>query len=415
MDQLPRSSGVQLHITSLPGGRLGREAYGFVDWLHAAGQSWWQLLPLGPPDRHNSPYKAHSAFAAWPALLGSPRAGVTRGELADFRRRQEFWIPGWERYAGSGAVEDQIRFDREWASLRAYAQERGIRLLGDVAIYVAPGSADHRAYPKLFQRGLVAGVPPDSFSETGQLWGNPLYDWAAIKRRRYDWWVQRLRRALELFDVARLDHFRGFVSYWAVPSRSKTASPGRWRRGPGRALFDVVKRELGGLPFVAEDLGVITEPVRRLRDSLALPGMIVLQLGFEPRERSSPHRFENHEEHRFIYTGTHDHDTARGWLEPLDERRRKGVLAVLAERGIALESEPWWALIRLAFASPARVAMVQAQDVLGLRSAARMNDPGHPRRANWRWRLPSGALTPALAARLREVTEEAGRLRAAPR
>lgn len=414
-----RSSGVQLHITSLPGGRLGRAAYAFVDWLQAAGQSWWQLLPLGPPDRYRSPYKAHSAFAAAPGLLGSPRARVSRGEITNFRERQSFWIAGWERYAGCGAIEDQVRFEREWAALRAYAAERDIRLLGDVAIYVAPSSADHRAYPELFQRGVVAGVPPDSFSATGQLWGNPLYDWSALRGRRYDWWVQRLRRTLELFDGARLDHFRGFVSYWAVPSRSRTALPGRWRGGPGRALFDVVAGELGGLPFVAEDLGVITEPVRRLRDSLSLPGMIVLQLGFAPRERSSPHRPENHEEQRFVYTGTHDHDTARGWFQSLDERQRRAVERTLSERGLvkrgiggrgaAGDSEPWWALIRLALSSPARVAMVQAQDVLGLGSEARMNDPGHPRRANWRWQLSPGALTRSLASRLREATEEAGR------
>ncbi len=405
-----RSSGVQLHITSLPGGRLGRAAYAFVDWLHAAGQSWWQLLPLGPPDRRRSPYKAHSAFAAWPGLLGSPRARVSRAEIADFRERQRYWISGWERYAGDGAVEDQVRFDREWAAVRAYADERDIRLLGDVAIYVAPSSADHLLYPDLFQRGVVAGVPPDSFSATGQLWGNPLYDWSALRRRRYDWWVQRLRRTLELFDVARLDHFRGFVSYWAVPEDSRTALPGRWRRGPGSALFEAVTRELGALPFVAEDLGVITPPVRRLRDSLSLPGMLVLQLGFAPRDRSSPHRPENHQQHRFVYTGTHDHDTARGWYESLDKQQTRAVQAALSEHGIAVSSEPWWALIRLALSSPARVAMVQAQDVLGLGSDARMNDPGRPRRPNWRWQLPAGALTRKLAARLREATEEAGRL-----
>ncbi len=405
----PRSSGVQLHITSLPGGRLGRAAYAFVDWLHEAGQTWWQLLPLGPPDRRSSPYKAHSAFAAWPGLLGSPRARVSRSETADFCERQSFWISGWERYAGRGAVEDQVRFDREWAALRGYAQERGIKLLGDVAIYVAPGSADHRAYPDLFQRGVVAGVPPDSFSAMGQLWGNPIYDWAGLRRRDYDWWVQRLRRTLELFDSVRLDHFRGFVAYWAVPSGSRTALPGRWRRGPGRELFDAAASKLGGLPFVAEDLGVITEPVRRLRDSLSLPGMIVLQLGFAPRERSSPHRPENHDEQRFVYTGTHDHDTARGWFESLADGDRRRALRAMAERGIAAGAEPWWALIRLAFSSPARVAMVQAQDVLGLGSEARMNDPGHPRRANWRWQLPPRALSRGLAARLRETTEEAGR------
>jgi 4-alpha-glucanotransferase len=403
VEDLPRSSGVQLHITSLPGGRLGREAYRFVDWLADAGQSWWQTLPLGPPDRRGSAYKARSAFAAWPGFLGAPRARVSRAEASDFRERQAYWIRGWERF---GAVEDQVRFEREWGALQRYAAERGVRMLGDVAFYVAPGSADQRAHPELFERDAVAGVPPDAFSASGQLWGNPLYDWPELRRTRYRWWVERLRRSLELFDIVRLDHFRGFVAYWAVPAGETTARGGRWRRGPGRDLFDAIAQEFGGLPFVAEDLGVITPSVRRLRDELRLPGMLVLQFGFEPHAPLSPHRPENHVERRFVYTGTHDHDTARGWYESLDPPRRR-----LAARYGVSGPEPWWALIGVAFASPARVAMVQAQDVLGLGSDARMNDPGRPqRRRNWRWRLETRALTPALAARLREATEAAGRL-----
>jgi 4-alpha-glucanotransferase len=404
-----RSSGVQLHLTSLPGGRLGSEAYAFVDWLVAAGQSWWQLLPLGPPDRYRSPYKARSAFAAWPGLLAAPRASVSAAEVADFRERQRFWIGDWERFAGRGAVADQVRFEREWSALRAYGAERGVRILGDVAIYVAPGSADHKAHPELFQEGLVAGVPPDAYSSTGQLWGNPLYYWPALRRRHYGWWVARLRRTLELYDVARIDHFRGFVSYWAVPSGARTAIGGRWKRGPGRALFDAVGRELGSLPFVAEDLGVITPAVEKLRDDLGLPGMLVLQFGFDADDPGSPHRLENHVENRVVYTGTHDHDTARGWYESLDPATRSLVDQSARAHGVDGDREPWWRLIRLAFESPARVAMIQAQDVLGLGSEARMNQPGRARHA-WRWQMEAGALTPPLARRLREVTEAAGRL-----
>jgi 4-alpha-glucanotransferase len=403
VDDLPRSSGIQLHITSLPSGRLGRDAFRFIDWLAGAGQSWWQLLPLGPPDRRGSPYKSRSAFAAWSGLLANPRARVSHAEISDFRERQGYWVRGWERF---GAVEDQVRFEREWSAVRSYAAERAVRLLGDVAFYVAPRSADQRTHPDLFQPGAVAGVPPDAFSESGQLWGNPLYDWGAVRRDGYRWWVERLRRTLELFDVVRLDHFRGFVAYWAVPKGEPTALHGRWRRGPGLDLFDAVGRGLGRLPFVAEDLGLITPAVQRLRDELRLPGMLVLQFGFEPHAPLSVHRPANHVERRFVYTGTHDHDTARGWYESLDPARRR-----LAARHGVSGAEPWWALIRLAFSSPARVAMIQAQDVLGLDSEARMNDPGRPRRrANWRWRLPAGALTRALAVRLRDATEEAGRL-----
>jgi 4-alpha-glucanotransferase len=406
----PRTSGLQLHITSLPGGRLGRAAYRFVDWLAAAGQSWWQVLPLGPPDRYRSPYKSSSAFAAWKGLLAEPRAPVTAAEVAAFRERQEYWIGDWERFAGRGAIEDQVRFDREWGALRAYGAERGVRIMGDVAIYVSPGSADHRFHPELFQSGFVAGAPPDAYARTGQLWGNPLYDWPAVRHRRYRWWVERIRRTLELFDRARIDHFRGFVAYWAVPAGARTAVHGSWRRGPGIALFRTLERELGPhLPLVAEDLGVITPPVERLRDELGFPGMLVLEFGMDPDEPASPHRPENHTANRVVYTSTHDQDTVRGWLESLPPGQRAFVDAELASRGFTDRRRPWWGMIRLAFASPARTAMIQAQDVLGLGSEARMNKPGNAR-GSWEWQMKSGALTQALARRLREATEEAGRL-----
>jgi 4-alpha-glucanotransferase len=405
-----RSSGVQLHITSLPGGRLGAEAYKFLDWLAAAGQSWWQVLPLGPPDRFRSPYKSRSAFAAWPGLLADPRASVSRAEIAEFRERQSFWISDWERFSPAGAVADQVRFDREWGALRRYGAERGIRIMGDVAIYVSPGSADHRAHPWMFREGYVAGAPPDAYAVQGQLWGNPLYDWPALQRRGYRWWVERVRRTLELFDIARIDHFRGFVAYWAVPAGARDARGGTWRRGPGRAVFDALHRGLGpGLPLVAEDLGVITPAVERLRDELGLPGMLVIQFGLDPDQPRSPHRPENHVANRIVYTATHDQDTARGWLESLDADHRAFVDDVLAGHGLVDARRPWWGLIRLAFSSPARVAMLQAQDVLGLGSEARMNDPGRAG-GSWRWQMSRGALTPALGRRLREVTEESARL-----
>jgi 4-alpha-glucanotransferase len=408
MIELTRSSGVLLHVTSLPGGRLGPEAFRFVDWLAAAGQSWWQVLPLGPPDRYGSPYKARSAFAASPALLADPRAPVSRSEEIEFRERNAWWVEDWGRFGGRDALVNQVRFDREWRGLRRYALDRGVRLVGDISIYVAPGSADHRAHPELFQEGLIAGAPPDAFSASGQLWGNPLYDWPAMSRRRYRWWVHRLRRTLELFDLARIDHFRGFVAYWAVPAGSRTARAGRWKRGPGRAVFDAAAHALGPLSLIAEDLGVITPAVERLRDELGLPGMLVLQFGFDPGDPGSPHRLENHLENRIVYTGTHDHDTLRGWYEGLAPAVRDSVDAALRARGL-MERQRWWGLIRFALISPARLAFVQAQDVLGLGSEARMNSPARAS-GNWHWRMERGALTPALARRLREATEAAGRL-----
>jgi 4-alpha-glucanotransferase len=412
MSNLPRSSGVQLHITSLPGGTLGPEAYRFVDWLAAAGQTWWQVLPLGPPDRHHSPYKSRSAFAAWPGLLSDRRAPVSAAEVSEFRERNRWWVEDWERFAGRGAVADQVRFQREWDALRGYARDRQIRMFGDLAIYVAPASADHRAHPELFQEGWVAGAPPDAFSSRGQLWGNPLYDWPALRRRRYRWWVHRVARSLALFDLVRIDHFRGFVSYWAVPEHARTARSGHWKRGPGQAVFGAVAAELGlgsALPFVAEDLGVITPPVEKLRDELGLPGMLVLQFGFDPSDPRSPHRPENHVQQRVVYTGTHDHDTARGWWKSIGAPERRLVTESAAGRGISLGRQPWWGLIRLALSSPARLAMMQVQDILGLGSEARMNNPSRAG-GSWRWRMAPGALTPALARRLREATEETGRV-----
>jgi 4-alpha-glucanotransferase len=405
-DEHVRTAGVQLHPTSLPSGRLGDDAYAFVDWLAAAGQSWWQTLPLGPPDRYGSPYKARSAFAAWPGLLADPKAPVREDEAEAFRARESYWIDGWMRFGGGRpALLDQVRFDREWGALRAYAAERGVRLIGDVPIYVAPRGADHRTWPELFRAGLQAGVPPDAFTAKGQLWGNPLFDWPALQRRGYRWWVERLRRTFAMVDMTRIDHFRGFVAYWAVPDGARDAIGGRWMRGPGAALFHAARRELGDLDVIAEDLGVITEPVTRLRRSLGFPGMVVLQFGFgDPR---SPHHPDNHEEHSVVYTGTHDHDTARGWWASSPDPARAAAHGAFIRAEVE-DDDPWWSLIRLAHRSPARLAMVQLQDVLGLGSEGRMNVPGTAT-GSWRWRMEPGALTDELAARLRASTQDGGR------
>jgi 4-alpha-glucanotransferase len=397
---------VQLHPTSLPSGRLGDDAYAFVDWLAAAGQSWWQMLPLGPPDRHGSPYKARSAFAAWRGLLADPSAPVTREEAAAFRERHAAWIEDWAAFAGgTRAVNDQVRFDREWAALRSYAAERGVRLIGDVPIYVAPGSADHVAHPELFRDDVVAGAPPDYFTAKGQLWGNPIYDWPALRRRGYRFWIERFRRTFDLFDLARVDHFRGFAAYWAIPRGAPDARPGRWVRGPGRAPFDAARAALGSdLPIIAEDLGVITPPVVRLRDELGFPGMVVLQFAFNPDDPNSPHDLFRHRENQVLYTGTHDNDTLRGWYEGLPEKR----LAVLRAAGVRAR-QPWWDLIALAQSSVARLCMLQVQDVLGLGNEARMNLPGTAS-GNWAFRLEPGQLTKRHAKRLREITAGAGRV-----
>jgi 4-alpha-glucanotransferase len=392
--QLPRSSGILLHPTSLPGGRLDADAYRFVDWLEAAGQSWWQVLPLGPPDEVGSPYRSASAFAASPLLLAEPEAAVSERELEDFVARHPYWTGGWARFAGTEALADQVRFEREWTALRDYARRRGVRLIGDVPIYVSDAGADVEAWPELFAAGEVAGAPPDALNANGQHWGNPLYDWGAHRVTGYHWWIERFRRISELVDLSRVDHFRGYVSYWAIPEHRKTARSGRWRRGPGAELFRAVERTLGELPVIAEDLGVITPAVRRVRDELHVPGTVVLLWAFRAK-RSNPHAPRNHRVNQVAYTSTHDTDTVVGWFESLKQTER-------AATGLD-RSEPHWGLIEIAMQSRAALAIAPAQDVLGLGSEARMNRPGVTY-GNWSWRLERGQLTGALAARLRAAT-----------
>jgi 4-alpha-glucanotransferase len=385
--KLRRSCGILLHPTSLPEGQLGESAYRFVDWLHAAGQSWWQVLPLNPPDTFRSPYASTSAFAAWPGLLADADAPVTGREASAFRRRHAYWIDDWEGFAGPGAIEDQVRFEREWAALRAYGRTRGVQLIGDVPIYVAAGSCDHVAKPDLFRRGVVAGAPPDDLAPDGQRWGNPLFDWEALAADGYRWWIERLRRVLSLVDMTRIDHFRGFAAYWTIPAEAESALDGGWTSGPGEAVFRAVQAELGELPVIAEDLGVITPDVEQLRDALEFPGMVVLLWAFQDPQ-DNPHRLENHREHAVVYTSTHDTTTLAGAFP---------------------EREPW-ELLQLALSSRAALAVLPAQDVLGLGDEARMNRPGETDARNWTWRLADDQLTDELAARLRAEAERANRL-----
>jgi 4-alpha-glucanotransferase len=382
-----RSFGVLLHPTSLPGGRLGPEAFAFVDWLADAGAGWWQLLPLNPPDAFDSPYASVSAFACWRGLLAEPDAQVTTAEIVRFAARESYWLPDWQAFAGDGAAEDQVRFEREWQTLRAYAAERGVKLLGDVPIYVAKDSCDHLAHPELFlPADVVAGAPPDDLGPSGQKWGNPLYDWDALAAEDYRWWIERMRRVLELVDVFRIDHFRAFAAYWTVPADAESTE-GAWRPGPGAAPFRAAERELGLLPVVAEDLGMITPDVHELRDELGFPGMAVLLWGVETDDERSPHRLENHRENQVVYTSTHDTDPLGAFFPDRDP----------------------WDLVELAFSSRAALAIVPIQDVLALGSEARMNRPGNVG-GNWAWRLEPGQLSNEHAAWLRAAAEAAGRV-----
>jgi 4-alpha-glucanotransferase len=381
-----RSLGVQLHPTSLPGGRLGSDALAFVDWLAAAGARWWQVLPLNPPDEFGSPYASASAFALGGGLLEAPDAAVSRSEARSYLERHAYWARDWVEFAGRGALEEQVRCEREWGALRRYGRERGVRIIGDVPIYVADGSCDHLSHPELFLPGdLVAGAPPDSLNAEGQIWGNPLYDWEALARSGYAWWIERMRRTLGLVDVFRIDHFRGFASYWAVPVEVDSAREGHWCPGPGAPVFHACEKALGPLPLIVEDLGVITPDVHALREELGFPGMAVLLWAFDGSP-TNVHRLENHRTHQVVYTSTHDSNTLAGHFATDDT----------------------WPLVELALSSRARLAIVPVQDVLGLGSEARINRPGTTE-GNWRWRLEPGQLGPSDAARLRVAAEAAHR------
>lgn len=457
---LPRSSGVLLHVVSLPGGHgigdLGHEAYRFIDWLASAGQQVWQILPLGPTGYGNSPYASASAFAGNADLISLDRlAGeglLTADELAhdlpadhvDYERvhalKQRALDQAWRRFNGGpefeGFVEHaaywlddyvritaggdgdrascerfvQYQFDRQWSDLRRYANERQIRIMGDVPIFVADGSVDMRAHPELFHLGgdgrptLVAGVPPDLFSETGQRWGNPLYRWDVMAQHGYAWWRDRLRRMLELTDIIRIDHFRAFAAYWAVPGDAPTAESGEWQQGPRAELFEHVGRELGELPIVVEDLGLITTDVIELKDCLGYPGMKVLQFAFDGKP-DNPYLPHNYHDECMVYSGTHDNDTSVGWFQSLGDGERDAVRKYLATDG----SDIAWDLIRAAQASVGHTAVYPVQDLLSLGSDARFNFPGKAA-GNWSWRLDPGALNDGLAGRLRELTGTYGRL-----
>jgi 4-alpha-glucanotransferase len=484
-----RSAGVLLHPTSLPGpygiGDLGPTASEWIDVLASAGQTWWQILPLGPTGFGDSPYQCFSAFAGNTNLLSPealardglleggdlpparfPADHVDYGPVIEFKQgmlthawqnhqagaapglrssfegychRQAPWLDdfalfmalkeqhrgadwlSWERnlilrkpaslekarrtLAGSIGRQKfgQFLFARQWAELKRHAHERGVRLIGDAPIFVSIDSADVWANPDLFvldedrKPVVVAGVPPDYFSATGQLWGNPHYDWAAMKKTGYAWWIARMKATLSQVDLVRLDHFRGFEASWEIPAENTTAEVGRWVPGPGADLLSALRDALGGLPLIAEDLGVITPPVEALRDQFHLPGMRILQFAFSgPDNRFLPHHYVRN---TVAYPGTHDNDTTVGWYAEAGEDERRFLHRYLPNAG----ADVAWDLTRVAWASVADQALVTLQDLLSLPTQARMNFPGRPS-GNWSWRFTTGQVTPALIDRLGDLT-----------
>ena len=496
----PRSTGILLHPTSLPSrggvGDFGPAAYEFIDFLVAARQSLWQILPLGPVGYGNSPYSSTSAFAGSPLLISLERlaergwlsrervaslpdgvspvdyervtaakmpllveaaqkflqgaSSAERSRFEQFVRENSWWLEGfvvfdtlrqhhnaesWNKWPRELARREpsaldharsqfaaeidaarviQFFFFEQWRAIRQYCAARGIRIIGDAAIFVNYDSADVWTHPDLFRLDanlepeVVAGVPPDAFSETGQRWGNPLYRWDVMKSRGYEWWIQRVRWATQTCDVIRLDHFRGFEKYWEIPAAEPTAVHGQWVDGPKDDLFQALNSALGGLPFIAEDLGFITPEVHALRERLQIPGMRVMQFGFGDRGAHIylPHTFHPD---TVVYTGTHDNDTMVGWWNSsATEQERRDVRSYLGP----LDDGVHWGFVRAAQASVARMCIIPMQDVLGLGSEARMNVPSRTH-GNWGWRYPTGVLGRDLAERLATLADVTDRVPAA--
>jgi 4-alpha-glucanotransferase len=470
-------------------GDLGPEAYKFVDFLVEAGQTLWQVLPLGPTGYGDSPYASYSAFAG-NTLLISPETLVDdglldradleetpvgpidfgyahqlkekllarayqnfhntdlRSDFAAFTREQSSWLDDyalfralkdhhggvawteWEPMPDAGErLESQIEahkfsqflFFRQWSALRGYCHKHGIKIIGDFPIFVAHDSADVWKNPEQFKLDangkplVVAGVPPDYFSSTGQLWGNPLYNWERMQADGFKWWIARVRATFAMVDIARVDHFRGFAACWEIPAGDKTAERGRWVEAPGRELFQSIRQALGELPIIAEDLGVITPDVNALRDELGFPGMRVLQFGFGGDPQTSVDLPHNYVRNVVAYTGTHDTDTAAGWFNSVPgEGSMRTATEIDEQRRFCLQylnttgAEIHWDFIRAVWASVADRAIAPLQDVLGLGSEARMNLPNSTA-GNWAWRYEPGVLTMDLASQLRELNHLYGR------
>jgi 4-alpha-glucanotransferase len=450
-----RRSGVLLHPTSLISGdgaaargALGAAARTFIDWLAQAGFSIWQVLPLGPLSGGGSPYWARSDFAGHAALIDRnelPDLGQLRSDFEMFRATHDDWLEDyvlfetlaerfqaawWDwpeafrarepkamcRFAREARERldsrriEQWQFDWQWRALRGYAAERGVFLFGDLPIYVAPDSVatwSARAQFQLDAAGrplLLAGVPPDYFSADGQLWGNPLYDWQQAERDGFAFWRARLGRQLRRFDLLRIDHFRGLAGYWAVPAGARTAREGHWCPAPGQALFQALGADFPDLPLVAEDLGVITPDVELLRVGFRLPGMRVLQFGFDGSP-DNPHLPHNYQRDLVAYTGTHDNDTTVGWYHGLANADAQRVSYYLRSDAAGLPD----AMARAVLASVAQLAIVPAQDLLQLGSEARFNTPGTVA-GNWSWRLPAERLTADLAQRFAQLNHVFGRI-----
>ena len=432
-----RRAGILMPITSLPSpygiGTMGEAAREFVRFLHKAGQSYWQILPICPTSYGDSPYQSFSSYAGNPYMIDLDdlcEAGLL--EKSDYENI--YWGVSWlewpeilrKRDNTALSVEreklkDEIKFWEcvqflffsQWKKIKAYANENGIKIIGDIPIYVSSDSADVWANPDQFQLDnnlipiSVAGCPPDGFSADGQLWGNPLFNWELMKEQNYSWWVDRIAYQTKIYDVLRIDHFRGFDAYYSIPYGEKTARNGEWKEGPGIDLFNVINEKLGELPIIAEDLGFLTDSVRQLLKDTGFPGMKVLEFAFDSRDTESGYLPHLYNKNCVVYAGTHDNDTILGWFDVISKED-----AEYAKKYMRLsEAEGYhWGMMRTAWACIADTAIMQMQDILGLGKSARMNTPSTLSDKNWSWRCLPGAYNDTLAEVLHAEMKLYGRI-----
>ena len=447
LHQLGRAAGILLHPTSLPSAQIDQDAYRWIDLLAAAGVKVWQMLPLGVPLVGLSPYQCASAFAINPALfpvsVSTGHDNVETQRFAQWYSQQQHWVDDYAlfmvikqqvnaqewaqwptelrqrdpqaleqiriQYAGqlSNIIEQQYHFHQQWQALREYARQREVYLFGDMPIFVAYDSADVWAHPQRFlldEQGiptLVTGVPPDYFSATGQRWGNPHYHWDYMREEHFLWWKQRLAYHFEFFDLVRIDHFRGLAASWMIPAEHETAMDGYWQAVPGDEMLASIQQTMGELPLVAEDLGSITPDVIALRDKYDLPGMSVLQFGFDHFD-DNLHKSQNVRENTVYYIGTHDNDTLLGWFTSLDEGMRAHVMHVLE---IDNPAQITTAMLDTVLGSRALLAVIPLQDLLGLGTEARMNIPGLAN-GNWTWRFDWAQISDTMASELHHRLQE---------
>ncbi len=441
-----RRAGILLHVTSLPDGTLGDDALRWLDLMAQSGLSVWQLLPLVIPDAHGSPYQSPSAFAISPGLMPARDAPIQQSEFEAFAAREAHWLDDFALFqvlkarfdqqpwvswpnpyrhrdpatlrathrTHSQQIErikrDQYRLDRAWHRIRRHAADRDIALFGDIPIFIAHDSADTWSQPHDFllddegRPTYVTGVPPDYFSATGQRWGNPHYDWQRMQADGFDWWLSRMQRQFDLFDLVRIDHFRGLVAVWMIEAGCETAVDGYWQETPGDVLLAALEQRFPELPIVAEDLGIITEEVTTLRQKYDLPGMSVLQFAFDQFE-DNPHKPANITPDRIVYTGTHDNDTTVGWFQGLEPHERDFVFQVL---GVPPTDDIASLMVETAMHSRGDIAIAPLQDYLGLGSDARMNRPGVTE-GNWRWRFAWEMLDNRLPEQIKAMISASGR------